>query len=311
VRNRFYHAAGLGIMAANMVRHRLRGYRSPRPRRALDVPSALRYDRAVVENWLAHLRHHLGRDVDLRGQHVVELGPGQDLGTGLFLLALGAESYTGIDAHPLLKRTPSELHLQLAAAIAEESAPDARRRVLLRSKLQHEMQALGDGKPHALRYRLLPQFDLQALKAETFDLVLSHSSLEHVADPARCFAQLTSLLGPRAHLIAEIDLQTHTRWIRDEDPLNIYRYRRPLYRSLGYSGQPNRVRPDEYVEILERTGWGDTRIYPRRVLDPEYVRAVEPSLDSAYRGDPERLGWLSIVLCASRKGDRIFGEKVQ
>src|SRR5690606_32776454 len=130
------------------------------------------------------------------------------------------------------------------------------------------------------------------------------SAFEHFADVDRSFAQLAPLVTDRAHLASEIDLQTHTRWIRDADPLNIYRYRRRLYTSFGFSGIPNRIRPDEYLEILERHGWCDLRVYPRRVLEAGYVSAVEPSLDPRFRGDPEQLGWLSIVLCASRKGER-------
>ena len=120
--------------------------------------------------------------------------------------------------------------------------------------------------------------------------------------------ELSERVSERAHLVTEIDLQTHTRWIRDADPLNIYRYRKNTWRTFGFSGIPNRVRPDTYFESLERHNWCDLRAWPQRVLPAEYVAEVEPALARQFRGDPEHLAWLSVVLCASRRGERCWRE---
>ncbi len=314
--NRWHHTVGLFLLAANSLRHRLRGYRTPRPRRAEALDAAWTYDRAVFANWDRHLEHYLGRALDLRDRHVLELGPGPDLGTGLLWLAAGAASYTAVDAHRLIGPAQRELHHAFAERIAQWSADPALAERLHRAvESVHtppvqppraaESAKTGDDDPiPALRYVVLADFDLCRLEAERFDLVVSHSSFEHLSQPQRSFEQLASRVSPRAHLVAEIDLQTHTRWLREHDPLNIYRYPAPIYRALGFSGIPNRVRPDQYLEMLEHTGWCDLRMYPRRVLEPGYVAAVEPSLRPCYRGDLEHLGWLSLVVCASRPGER-------
>lgn len=301
VSNRVHHLLGLALMALNVVRHRVKGYRSPRPVSPGDAKEAIAYDRAVVDNWERHLAHYRGDDRGFQGMRILEIGPGPDLGTGLVLLARGAESYTAIDKHPLVGRnvaasTQALLEATVRAEVPKAETVDRLRRIV----------ADRPGEPDSpLAYLHLPDFDLAGLPDKGYDLVLSHSVLEHLDDVRRSFEQLAHATQPGCMLVSEIDLQTHTRWIRDADPLNIYRYQARTYGALDFSGSPNRVRPDEYVEILEATGWTNPRFYPRRVLDKEYVQQVEPSLHPRFRGDPEQLAWLSMVLCATRlKGRR-------
>lgn len=302
-RNRLHHLVGLGLLALNSWRHRIRGYRTPRPWFSRDAARILEYDRAVYSNWRRHLDDYLSFDLELADRTVIELGPGSDLGTGLLWLAAGVESYTGLDAHPLVTHRTRGTHQDLARLIAGAD-------VVLLEKLLDAVGRLHSGEDGPLRYRVLDNFNLKKLDLDGFDLVVSHSALEHVAKIDKTIEQLSSRVTDRAHFVAEIDLQTHTRWIRDHDPLNIYRYRRQTWRTFGFSGIPNRVRPDTYFGTLEKHGWTDLRIYPQRVLPMDYVQRVEPGLDQEFRGDPEHLSWLSIVVCASRIGERSWqGER--
>lgn len=296
-RNHLYHLVGLGLIALNSWRHRIRGYRTPRPWFSRDPLRILEYDRAVYANWRRHLDDYLSFPLELDDRTVAELGPGSDLGTGLLWLAAGAQSYAGLDAHPLVTGRTRTVHEGLARLIA---GPDAD----LLERLLDAVGRLHAGEDGPLRYRVLDHFDLRKLDLDGFDLVVSHSALEHIGRIDRTVGQLSERVTDRAHFVAEIDLQTHTRWIRDRDPLNIYRYRRQTWRTFSFSGVPNRVRPDTYFGTLEQHGWTDLRVYPRRVLPMEYVQAVEPSLDQEFRGDPEHLSWLSVVVCASRTGER-------
>ncbi len=292
VRNRRHHLAGLGILAANLVRHRIQGYRTPRPKPLTDPNAAYRYARSVVSNWLLHLNRYLRHPVELVGKSALELGPGPDLGTGLVLLGKGLACYRSIDVHPLLARAPKKLHLGLAERVAQES-PVA---------LEQLVEALDNGMEGPLGYVYDSKLDLEVFGASSFDLFLSHAVFEHLSKVDSVIADLSRVARPGALLVAEIDLQTHTRWIRDVDPLNIYRYQNATYRSLRFSGTPNRVRPDEYMHLLMQNGWKEVRFFPRRVLPPEYIERVEPTLARRFRGDLEHLGWLSVVLCARYGG---------
>ncbi len=299
VRNQAHHFVGLAFMALNMVRHKLRGYRTPRRHTTNDAAQAVAYDQAVVRNWRTHLEHYLGNTNPFAGRRVLEIGPGPDVGTGLFCLANGATSYLAVDAHALVHRDERDFHRDLARLITKETQCSEKLTTFL---LKQAELFLNEDPDSLLTYRHLPNFDLAQIEPESVDLVVSHSCFEHLGDVERSFAQLTASLRPGAVLVSEIDLQTHTRWIRDADPLNIYRYRHRLYRSLAFSGTPNRLRPDSYLNYLESQGWGNFRLYPRRVLESSYVRRVEPTLHSRFRGDIEQLGWLSVVLCATRRG---------
>jgi hypothetical protein len=295
--NRLYHLVGLGFLSLNSWRHRIRGYRTPRPWFSRDAGRILEYDRAVFSNWQRHINDYLEFDLSLKGRTVLELGPGADLGTGLLWLAAGAESYAGVDAHTLVTPKTRSMHESLARLIAGADAT-------LLERLLDAVRRLHANEDGPLRYRVIDGFNLEKLDLEGFDLVVSHSALEHVAKINKTIKHLSTRVSDRAHFVAEIDLQTHTRWIRDHDPLNIYRYRNNTWRTFSFSGIPNRVRPDTYLETLEKREWTDLRIYPQRVLPMEYVQQVEPALDHRFRGDPEHMSWLSIVICASRHGER-------
>lgn len=302
VHNRGYHLLGIALMSLNQLRHRVQGYRTPRPQAPGDPLEALRYDRAVVDNWLRHLTHYRGGDARLGGSDVLELGPGLDLGTGLLLLARGARSYCAVDAHPLIGANAAEKHRALANAVAEAEG--------LGDTALEELRLLAEraGSPSGrLAYRHLPGFALGELDDDRADLLLGHSSFEHFADMEAVIRELSRVARSGAALVTEIDLQTHTRWLRDHDPLSVYRYRKQLYRSLSFSGSPNRVRPDEYLRLLEENDFSNPRFYPRRVLDSDYVKRVEPSLARRFRGDVEQLGWMSVVLCATRRKRSRYG----
>ena len=80
--------------------------------------------------------------------------------------------------------------------------------------------------------------------------------------------------------------------------LNIYRFGERTYRFWSYPGAPNRVRPHEYVSLLEVTGWRDVRVVPLKRLADDTVRAVAPSLAPRFR-EPE-IGLLGVMILARR-----------
>jgi hypothetical protein len=98
-------------------------------------------------------------------------------------------------------------------------------------------------------------------------------------------------------IVAEIDLKTHSRWIRDHDPNNIYRYPSSLYRALWFRGIPNRVRPYQYRQIFESHGWTNVSVTPlERVSD----RRLMGSVDERFKDARNELDVLSILFCATK-----------
>jgi len=285
MRNQTYQTLGALLLILNKARHAVRGYRRPRPFSLDDVERAVGYDLAVCERWVSALRTLNGRGVE--GARVLELGPGADLGSGLILLAQGAAEYQAFDALALARRAPRAFYDALLDRLPDES-------------LRRDVDLLFAGQSERLRYTVDTAFDLTRLTGRTFELVVSHAAFEHFDDPRRVIAQLSPLVAPGGALVAEIDLQTHTRWIREADPLNIYRYSDRLYDALRFSGSPNRVRPHEYETALVRHGWSEVRLLPLVTLDPDRLRRVRPTLNPRFRDPAQQMEILNLLIVARR-----------
>ncbi|SFN65917.1 class I SAM-dependent methyltransferase [Nitrosospira briensis] len=223
--NAIYWFLGVLFLALAKAKHAIHGYTTPKP--FSDIQRCITYDASIAETWVEELR---GFGESVRGKRVLELGPGSDLGTGLCLLSHGAASYTAFDRHDLAADVPSEIYTGLNTLMGSNFSPSD------------------------LNYVARGDFNMEVLP-QAFDLVVSNAAFEHFDDIERTARQLSKVVTPGAVLCAFIDLQTHSRWIREADPNNIYRYPRWLYRLFYFPGQPNRVRPHEYRQAFERCGW--------------------------------------------------------
>lgn len=283
---------GLGFLFLAKAKNVLRGYSSPKPFDISQTDRCVEYDMQVVDAWLGHLGRYLNADGEaaLRGRDVLELGPGSDLGAGLYLLSKGASTYSACDVNDLAAKAPDAFYETLFARFPANSrkAVDQMREELARAK---------SGVSSRLNYVLRADFDLaSAFEEDTVDLVFSQAAFEHFDDIDATVAGLSEVCRPGAVIVAEIDLKTHSRWIRDQDPNNIYRYPQWLYRAFRFRGAPNRVRPLEYVRALERCGWVDIAVLPLSQLDDQDASA----LDAAFRDSANQMTYLSVVLYARK-----------
>jgi SAM-dependent methyltransferase len=292
-RNVFFYSVGLGFLALAKAKNVLRGYSTPKTFDVRDTERAVQYDFQVVDDWLSHLRQYASKEPSLTGKSILELGPGSDLGIGLLLLAKGAAKYNACDVNDLAKRVPDEFYEAFFKRVerAEGKAdPTALRKAL---------SAARSTSPGALNYVVRDDFNLvEAFGPQSVDLVFSQAAFEHFDDIDATVAQLTAVCKPGAVIVAEIDLMTHSRWIRDKDPNNIYRYHELVYRLFRFRGSPNRVRPYRYRRAFERNGWLDVIITPRMTLGNHQSSAV--GMSRPYCDDLNEMGYLTIVLCAKK-----------
>lgn len=294
---------GLGLPLALLAHlavgalRRLRGYTRPGSDPIRDVSAAVDYDQRVVERWLGWLERHRGGEVDLRGLHVLELGPGPDLGAGLVFLARGVARYTAADANPLATRADARFYARLLDALALD-APS-------RAEIERQLALWRDGRGDRLRFVCQPDFDLAPLAPGSFDLVVSQAAFEHFDDPARTLGQLGRVVRPGGWLVAQVDLKTHTPGLRGRDPLGIYRIPDWLYRRTPYPGVPNRARPLRYVESLRAAGWRDVRLEVLEVASERYLAGARRGLARRFRRPDSQMEVLSFAVCATRgSGDR-------
>jgi SAM-dependent methyltransferase len=293
MRNSFMYAAGIGFLTLAKAKHVLRGYSSPKPFDLSEADRCIAYDLKVVDEWLAHLRTYTGADGALRNKNVLELGPGSDLGIGLYLLAKGAAGYNACDVNDLMQQVPESFYAGLIdriSAMNGEAKTDF---------LKSQILAARTGSASRLRLVVRKDFDLvSAFGPNCIDLVFSQAAFEHFDDVVRTVEQLSIVCKPGATLVAEIDLKTHSRWIRDKDPNNIYRYSNSVYRAFWFRGIPNRVRPYQYREIFEQHGWVDVSVTPL-----EQIKGRDSSIcavNEQFRAARNQLDLLSVVFCAKK-----------
>jgi SAM-dependent methyltransferase len=291
LRSAFMYTAGLCFLLLAKIKHRVQGYTSPKPFDLSDTERAAAYDLQVVDGWLRYLKDY-APGVDLRRKAVLELGPGSDLGIGLYLLALGSDSYSACDVHDLVLHAPRAFYDVLLERIAQRIA------TVDRAALLEHLDRAKDG--GALHYVVRRDFDFAAAFApRRFDLVFSQAAFEHFDDVEATVARLSAVCAPGATLVAEIDLKTHSRWIRDHDPNNIYRYPKPLYNAFRFRGIPNRWRPYQYQAAFERRGWQNVRVVPiERVAHPQHAQRISKYFDEGRN----QLDYLGIVICATWPG---------
>lgn len=291
MRNAFLYAAGIGFLTLAKAKHALQGYASPKPFSSADTERCIAYDLKVVDEWLAHLETYSGRTGQVRDKRVLELGPGSDLGVGLYLLARGAASYGACDVNDLMRRVPDTFYRHLIERIGALDGTHT-------TELEPELELARHDAGSRLRLVVRKDFDLvSAFGPQSIDLVFSQAAFEHFDDVDRTVEQLSIVCKPGAMIVAEIDLKTHSRWIRDHDPNNIYRYSNPLYRALWFRGIPNRVRPYQYREIFQAHGWTNVTVTPlERISDPRHLGSVS----GRFRDARNELDLLSIVFCATK-----------
>ena len=293
--NRTYHVLGALALAVNKLRYALLGYRRPRGFGPAEIDRCVKYDFQVVENWLGYLEAYLGKPVEIKGKNILELGPGQDLGIGLILLAKGARKYNAVDAHDLLAQSSENFYKALFHRLENDGLGKSSL-----DELQDQLERTQSGRADRLNYLWREDFDLSVLDGEGVDFIFSQAAFEHFDDVARTIEQLNQVVCPGAVFLAVIDLQTHTRWLRERDPLNIYRYSDSYYRLCRYAGQPNRLRPVEYREILADNGWENIKVQPLTVLDSDYLRKVQPRLNGRFIAEDNQMEYLTIVICATK-----------
>jgi SAM-dependent methyltransferase len=269
MRNAALHIAGFAMGTANTVRHRYRGYVNPRPFSAADVDRTIDHALEVIDRLQRH------GAIDWTGLRVLEVGPGSDLSSGAVVMARGAASYRAVDLFDNTDQADPALY----------------------SEIGRRLGAPVDLEP--LEFTLatfpaLPEVD------GSYDMIVSNATLEHVEDVGGLFASLRRLAAPGARMAHHIDGQTHKRWIKDRDPLNILRYSDQTYaRLLDFPGAPNRLRAEHYQQAAQAGGWGDVTVVPDVRADAAYLERTR--LARRFRGSTT-LDLLTFTLVASSPG---------
>ena len=227
---------------------------------------------------------------------VLELGPGPDLGIGLYLLSKGVLEYYAFDKYALVSKQNSLLYEALYKKINEFDS------ISNSQLLREQINLLVKGSNSKLKYIVDKEFNLlNHFQKNTIDLIFSQAAFEHFDDYEQTINQLSQIIKPGGILITEVDLKTHSRWIRDIDPNNIYKFSDLVYNFLKFSGSPNRIRPWQYITTLKDFGWKNIQIFPLTTLSSEVVNHDKRNYSSEFRPKQNDMHLLTIMLCATKK----------
>jgi ubiquinone/menaquinone biosynthesis C-methylase UbiE len=296
LRNLGMTALGLGFLGLAWSKDRLRGYATPNTVAKSDVEGQIAYLFDIFDS----LRRFMPPEFDLRGRDVLELSPGASRGNGVLFLAMGARSYHAIDVFDLAANENPAIYGLLLDRFTEGTEADRERARAIASC------------PGAREfgYAVGRDFDIPRLaEGRTFDLIVSCAAFEHYDSISDAVASLTRVARPGCETIHIIDLQTHSRWIREHDPNNIYRYPEAIYRMFRFPGQPNRQRPADYVRAFTSQGWSDVDFVPSRTIDPALRKASLRGLAAPF-ADMDDMMVLDGALTAHRAPSVVDSEHV-
>ncbi len=297
LRNWFFYGAGILFLAMSKARFLLKGY-SPKPISNDQMQACADYDIRVVDRYISNLHTYTGEEPSLvlKGKRVLELGPGSDLGVGLYLLAQGARAYNAVDVFNLVENVPDDFYQVFMNTLWQKVEDlDAR---MLWDELEKAQQGAGD----RLNYVCQPDFNIvKALGTRKVDLILSNAAFEHFENIQETIRMASQVATPGARFIGLVDLQTHSRWIRQKDPNNIYRYPKWLYRILSFRSTPNRVRPHQYRQALEEFGWTDIQVKPHLQLEEDRLASVKSHLHKQFVGEKNQMEYLSAWIYATKE----------
>lgn len=288
VNKMLFYLFGLLVLILNKIRYGIFGYKKTRTFSVSDIEQAVAYDVSVVNN----LKDYLDLfHIKLNGLNVLELGVGADLGVGLLILAEGAQNYYGFDNNNLAKQAPAQFYDLILDKILSEYGKESS------ENLRRELFSFLNNHLSKLHYEYDPLFNPLIYKNNNINLIFSQATFEHFTDPATTIGQLSEIAKSGTVMINVIDFQTHTRFLRDRDPLNIYRYSESLYQALRFDGIPNRFTLNYYEEILKKFGWKEIRILPLKVLDDNYIWQVRPFLAKKFKSKTDLKNMEVVVMC--------------
>ncbi|MDB3918769.1 methyltransferase domain-containing protein [Luminiphilus sp.] len=275
----------LGLLALIFIwiRGKFQSYSRPRVFNVNDIERSISYDLEVLQRYKRYLDLYSNSDTFFDGASVLELGPGADLGIGLALKQEKVESYTAFDVNPLAFSSPFKLYSDLGASLNYKEG--------MVTKFYNDL--FGEGKVDlegsTFEYIVDSEFRFESLGDRRFDVVLSNAAFEHFDNVTAVVSDCFRILKGGGVFLADVDLQTHTRWLRDNDPLNIYRYSTLLWTALSVPGSPNRVLVEQYKTILTEAGFVDIEVFPRIVLDEKSVQSVNGYLSKEFRDSDLRI----------------------
>jgi SAM-dependent methyltransferase len=269
-----YYFLGLIILIINKLKHLFFGYSKPRPIFKSDIDKNIGYVNEIMERFKNEVASSYGENFSFKDKSVLEIGPGSDLGAGFWFLNQKVKSYVGIDKFNLLVNN-EEFYNKLVLNFGNLELSDLAKNInkLLEDKKDIDLSNF--------KYFNISANELGELNKQ-FDIIFSHAVLMHINNLDEDFEKMYDSLKKGGIMYHQIDFKTFTNFLRKRDPLNMLRYSKGLYKFIKYNTSPNRLRINDYEEILKRIGFKDIKLIAWNKMSLMEVKKLKKEFTSPF-----------------------------
>ncbi len=236
---------------------------------ALSVEEGVEY---VDEVFREYLEVGQFSTADILGKKILEVGPGDNFGVALKFIAAGAEQVVALDRFSQIRDSNKEANvyrcleqdLSQSEALKMKSAYG-----MVNGKIQVD--------PQMIDY--WENCPVESYKSsDGFDLIVSRSVLEHVADLKVVFEAFARLLKPGGTMIHRVDLRAHGMFT-DRSDMFFLTLPSWWWSAIGSrTGNINRTRCESYTQLIRQTGFEVTNWIINHHYSDFSVKSVRPNL---------------------------------
>ncbi|HWB59845.1 MAG TPA: methyltransferase domain-containing protein [Chthoniobacteraceae bacterium] len=257
----------------------------PRPKTPIlsrPVPEILEFHslicRRLNDLWPAGL--------DLHGESVCEIGPGDCLASAAYFVAKGASHVDLVELEPPVANAKQLEVLKQLKAMGFPISLDV---------IQGDPPGL-NGSLVSYHRQFVEDYDA----ADRHGFVFSHNVMEHVEDLHSCFRAIHRCLRPGGRMFHVIDLGGHGQFEDPLPPLDFQTYPDWLFECMYPTNYRNTRRfLEDYREAARSAGFANFEIRPLRVADKSYVESLRNKLrPAAQRQSAEDLSVIEFTLSA-------------
>ena len=212
---------------------------------------------------------------DINGKWVLEIGPGELFGVPLLFALYGAVYSAGIDKFEEFRDTERTRAIiqNLRLVVPETALTFWDEYVDSGGRIKLDIPGL-----HYIHGR---EFEKIALPPRFFDLICSHTVLEHIMDMDACFAQQAALLNTDGQAVHQVDFRSHDG--DEKYSLEFLEYPEFLWRLMtDKMDGPNRLRMSDYKNTARQFGFKITGMSTTSNVPSDIVEMSRPRLNGRF-----------------------------
>lgn len=185
--------------------------------------------------------------IDIKNKSILEVGPGDNLGLALLMIAKGAKNVICIDA--FYPQRDKKKELKLYKYIIEQLKGDEKKRAETTINFTPDSFSFKKNKIQYICNEPLEKFKSK----EKFDIIISKCVFEHLYDVEKGLENSNKLLNKEGKQIHIIDTSDHEMFSTKHSPYEWLKVKKNIWKLMTKnSGHPNRTLLPKYEQVLNK-----------------------------------------------------------